>query len=314
MERSAWVWYYSPPLPDGARLQGAGCTLAIVKAVWEGPPARAAGQYAEALNGLRVPVVPFTYPLGGAQAGTEIAALTTALAGSKPRKIVLNPEDPWRGVDAATVGPYVAAVRAAVPGVPVWFSSVPTWADFPYEAWCAACDGSYPQCYPGYGDVLAAEAARNVTGKPVVPVAGNWAGAAPVADGTRLVTDTRVPVAGLSFWQAGANDAGGDPGFDYGAAAQVWGLSALADTGREQCRQRLWAWYGAKPSWEQGAPGQARWFTADFSSFGEPAICYGLLYEYGAAWCAPDGPLHMVQPELWPRVFGAGGLARVEGA
>lgn len=317
MERSAWVWNDVPPVPDYRRLRLAGCDLAIVKAVWEGPPARVADQYARAVGEAGgVPVAPFTYPLGGGQTAAEIAALVAAVRGAPlPPKIVLNPEDPWRGVDAGTVAPYVAAVRAALPGIPIWFSSVPSWADFPYEAWCAACDGSYPQCYPGYGDQLGAEAARNRTGKPVIPIAANWSGASPLQDGARLAGDRRVPGAGLSYWQAGSlrQDAAIDPGFDYAAAAQVWGLTIMQDNAQEQCRQILWAWFKAKPGWEQGDLGKARWFTADFSSFGEANPAYGLVYEYGAAWCAPGGPPHAIQPDLWPRVFGPGGLATVEG-
>lgn len=315
MERSAWVWNNAPPTPDPARLRLAGCGLAIVKAVWEGPPARVADQYAAAVATSPLPVAPFTYPLGGAAADSEIAALVAAVRAAKlPPKIVLNPEAPWRGADAGTVAPYVAAVRAALPGIPVWFSSVPSWADFPYEAWCAACDGSYPQCYPGYGDQLASEANRNRTGKPVIPIAANWYGSDPLQDGARLAVDRRVKIGGLSFWQAGSTRAGTsvDPGFNYGAAAAVWGLSIMADTTQEQCRQVLWTWFKSKPGWEQGDLGQARWFTADFSKYGEPSVCYGLVYEYGAAWCVPGGPPHAVQPGLWPEVFGPGGLAQVE--
>jgi hypothetical protein len=68
---------------------------------------------------------------------------------------------------------------------------------------------------------------------------------------------------------------------------------------RELARQKLWAWYTAKPEWERGLPGEARWFDADFADYGLPGVSYGLQYEHGAAFIAPDQSPHAIQPVLW---------------
>jgi hypothetical protein len=66
---------------------------------------------------------------------------------------VQSPENPWRSLaeaNAATAA-WLAALRPTLPsGTRLGFSAVPSWADFPYEAFASACDFALPQHYwPG---------------------------------------------------------------------------------------------------------------------------------------------------------------------
>ncbi len=87
-------------------------------------------------------------------------AVVKALAARDCQTIVLNPETEWRWQNSnanpwhslaeanAAAAAWVNDLRARLPHpVTIGFSSVPTWADFPYEGFVAACDFALPQHY-----------------------------------------------------------------------------------------------------------------------------------------------------------------------
>jgi GH25 family lysozyme M1 (1,4-beta-N-acetylmuramidase) len=113
-----------------------------------------------------------------------------------------------------------------------------------------------------------------------------------------------APWAEIAVWQytGGSPLAGFRQPVDLNRCASVEAFRALGLPGvsaQERARQALWAWYVAKPDWERGVKGLARWFSADFADYGIPGPAYGLVYEHGAAYIAADGVAHAIQPELW---------------
>lgn len=153
----------------------------------------------------------------------DIQAVVAALAHRDAPELALNPEMEWRVSSQANTfqslaqantaaAQWVAQLRAALPHpVRIAFSSCPTWADFPYEGFAAACDQAEPQHYwPASAflngeDEVMAHVRRAGTAKPCVPIltaCGEYPDAG-VVTLARSALATLPNLAGFSAWEAG---------------------------------------------------------------------------------------------------------------
>lgn len=160
----------------------------------------------------------YNWPTAADQAG-----IVAALAHRDAAEIALNPEAQWRVQSSANsfqslaeanaaAGTWVAQLRAMLPHpVRIAFSSCPTWADFPYEGFAAACDQAEPQHYwPASAfldgeDEMMAHVRRAGTAKPCVPIlsaSGQYSDAG-VMTLARSALGTLPGLAGFSAWEAG---------------------------------------------------------------------------------------------------------------
>jgi hypothetical protein len=160
MEKQAYIWNLPTDRAAHARrLVEGGCRHVRVKAggdggrlwqAWSDPSATQ--PYRDA--GLRVTPWFYTWPVQG-----DIDVVIAAMRAQPFDEYALNPEvewrwqnsneNPWNSLQQANDGAaaWLAKMEAALPGVRRAFSSVPSWLDFPYEAWCAGCDQAEPQHY-----------------------------------------------------------------------------------------------------------------------------------------------------------------------
>lgn len=236
-QRQAYAW--NLPEDDAGRralaatLAGIGCRALRVKAGGDGGmvwipgghfPAEAGPQWDDAWLAPFVAVglapTPWFYIWPGA---SDQLAVVAALAHRAAAALALNPEAEWRvqsnangfrslaEANSAAVA-WVAQLRAALPHpVRIAFSSVPTWADFPYEGFAAACDQAEPQHYwpasafaDGEDEVMA-HVRRAGTTKPCVAIlsaSGEYPDAAVVRLGEAALA-TLPTLAGFSAWEAG---------------------------------------------------------------------------------------------------------------
>lgn len=176
MLKHTFCWYL--PSTDEGRKDFAqtrlaeGCQEVSIKAFGDGGvrwlakfprPSWAAPQwdvsYLDDLAGLNVTF--WGYPLP--EVDSEFTAIVDVLRTHDSYEIILNPETEWRVSspknsfqNLAQANAYAAGWVARLKGllykefgaVPkISFSSVPTWADFPYEGFAQACDVAYPQHY-----------------------------------------------------------------------------------------------------------------------------------------------------------------------
>jgi hypothetical protein len=160
MERQAYLW--NLPLNREAharRLVEIGVKHVRVKAggdtgrlwaAWSEPAATR--PYRDA--GLRVTPWFYTWPVQ-----SDIEVVVRAMRAQAFDEYALNPEvewrwrnsneNPWNSFAEADAGArrWLAQMEAALPGVRRAFSGVPSWLDFPYQAWCEGCDQAEPQHY-----------------------------------------------------------------------------------------------------------------------------------------------------------------------
>lgn len=232
-ERSTYVWYYDGTAAKARQIADTGATIAYVKAagdrgiVWA--PGEPTGGFARPqwddaylapLTALGVACYPWVYNWPG-EADQEATA--RALARRPSPVVVLNPETEWRVQSAhspysslAAGNAYAAAwvrdLRARLPaGTRIGYSSVPSWADFPYEGYDAACDFAMPQHYwhahlmARGEDQIGAHLRRVGTARPCVAILTacreyDDAGVLQLAhDALRQYPD----LAGFSSWEAG---------------------------------------------------------------------------------------------------------------
>lgn len=256
--RQSYAW--DLPAADAARralaatLEGIGCRALRVKAggddggVWipgghipagAGPQWDAAWLAPFVAAGIEPTPWFYIWPTAADQAG-----IVAALAHRDAAEIALNPEAEWRVQSnansfrtladanlAATL--WVHQLRAALPHpVRIAFSSCPTWADFPYEGFAAACDQAEPQQYwPASAflnaeDEVMAHVRRAGTAKPCVPIlsaSGQYSDAGVVAL-ARSALLTLPGLAGFSAWEAG------NSAFQASAIQQAYALLPVEAT------------------------------------------------------------------------------------
>jgi hypothetical protein len=162
MDRGTYIWNLDPSSDarraHAKRLRGLGLTRVQVKAggddgrLWpEWVDPAATREYRE--EGLTVEPWFYTWP-------TEADRLVVKRAfDAQPfERYALNPEtewrtdsqeNPWNTVAQANEGAFewLLQMDLAMPSMERWFSSVPSWTGFPYEAWCQGCDLAQPQHY-----------------------------------------------------------------------------------------------------------------------------------------------------------------------
>jgi hypothetical protein len=247
MECSTYLWY----LPDDVRalakrLREGGCTHAVVKAGGDGGRVWAQwGAACDPLAAAGLEVVPFFYI--HPHDGREDEAIIQALRNRPAEIIMLNPESEWRGLSNRYATEWVHSLRERLVhefgrAPKIGFSSVPTWADFPYEGFSRACDLEHPQVYwrPHRADQVAASNRRAREGAVVVPIlpacqaedAGNdgmeWTDAALAELAQYCLTGLR-DLAGFSGWQSGATGPGGRARRDYAHKAMAAAYALLPE-------------------------------------------------------------------------------------
>jgi hypothetical protein len=333
MERSVYFWEagFDPglglALADVApRLAAIGATHAIVKVGVDGRDGPILWTRAGAgltvwddralrpLTDAGLTVIPFSYVTGGDQypVERELQAHLDLFRVRPYPLLILNPETEWRDhrdragsfvprrtneQAAAYVERLRQAFRDAGLAVPaIGFSSVPTWADFPYEGFSRACDGpAYPQLYwpPRIADQVAAHRRRAAAGKAVVPILPGvptgwdprdltWRAQDIVAQAQNALSGLDH-LAGLSAWVMRGD-------FDYEALRQAY---ALLPEG------------AARQSFE--APPQSQPAAWHFTDGGKDLWVVGAFLSY---WRANGGlPVFglPVSPELGPPFAGAVG-------
>jgi hypothetical protein len=241
-ERSMYIWNMprnaSARLALRATLIATGCETIWVKAggddgyAWTptqpSPPAWLRPQWSDAWLDDFAPLatLPWFYIW---PRETEYNAVALALRSRMADTLALNPETEWRV--QSSVNPY-RNLAEANRGAEAWvdklrrrlreefgrefrigFSGVPSWTDFPYEGFDAACDFSHPQHYwPAHlmarnEDQIRAHLRRVGKAKPCVPiltVAREYGD-----EGAYALAETAVrdypDLAGFSGWVAGEN-------------------------------------------------------------------------------------------------------------
>jgi hypothetical protein len=173
-------------------------------------------------KGIRV--TPWFYVWPGS---ADKDAITRALTHRWSDEIALNAEsewrvqsseNPWRSLDEANAAAlaWVTNLRTLIgPPVKIAFSAVPTWADFPYEGFAAACDQAEPQHYwprdllAGGKDQVEAHIHRAGAALPCVPIltcSREYEDSVVVALAVEAVEDyiaARDTIDGLSTWECG---------------------------------------------------------------------------------------------------------------
>lgn len=244
-EKSVYVWNYRGGDAKAEQIRATGATLAWVKAggdqgvVWipgGGRPSWALPQwddtYLAPLTSRGIAAYPWFYNWPGEE---DKGAVVRALEHRWSDAIALNPETEWRV--QSRYSPYatlaqgneyafawVMSLRERIEDrfrkVPrIWFSSVPSWGDFPYEGFHNACDGAHPQHYwhdnlmPNDGetgaergeDQVEAHLRRVGKAKPCVPIltACREYDDAGVLDLARGALGDYPDLAGFSSWEAG---------------------------------------------------------------------------------------------------------------
>jgi hypothetical protein len=226
-EKQAYIWNLPTDRAAHARrLVEGGCRHVRVKAggdggrlwqAWSDPSATQ--PYRDA--GLRVTPWFYSLPVQG-----DIDVVIAAMRAQPFDEYALNPEvewrwqnsneNPWNSLQQANDGAadWLAKMEAALPGVRRAFSSVPSWLDFPYEAWCAGCDQAEPQHY------WPAALLANYQGQDLDQVGyhyarggGNGMFCVPILTASREYDDAGVlalarsallfPIQGFSSWEAG---------------------------------------------------------------------------------------------------------------
>lgn len=234
-ERSVYFWYYRGDREaKAAEVAAIGATLAWVKAggdrgvVWT--PGEPTGGFAipqwddrhlAPLMAGGVECRPWFYNWPGEE---DKGAVLRALAHRWSDAIALNPETEWRvqsphspynslaaanDYARAWVDDLRAQIAARFGRVPaIWFSSCPSWADFPYEGFAAACAGGHPQHY--WHDELMARGENQVEAHfrraPHSPCVALLTACREYDDAgvLRLAESAqRHPIAGFSAWEAG---------------------------------------------------------------------------------------------------------------
>lgn len=231
-ERSTYVWN-APSTQAGrralaARLVETGCTRVWLKAggdngyIWTptqpNPPSWLQPQWQESWIADFAPleVLPWMYNWPGE---ADKTAVLRALAHRAAPVLALNPETEWRVHSQHS--PYntlaegnryaeawVRSLRAQLPqGTRVGFSGVPSWADFPYEGFAAACDFGHPQHYwPAellQGEDQVEAHYRRAPGCPCIPIL-TACGEYDDAGVLRLAASAMLhPIEGFSSWEAG---------------------------------------------------------------------------------------------------------------
>jgi hypothetical protein len=159
VEKQTYLWYVPrDAAAHVSRLVDIGVEHVRIKAggdtgrLWEQWANPAATQPYRAA-GLRVTPWFYTWPVQ-----SDIDVVIRAMRAQPFDEYALNPEtewrtqsreNPWRTLADANAGAaaWLARMEAALPGVRRAFSGVPSWLDFPYEAWCAGCHQAEPQHY-----------------------------------------------------------------------------------------------------------------------------------------------------------------------
>lgn len=220
-ERSTYAWNLPANCgPLAAKLAAGGCTRIWVKAGVDNPGIRTVWPQwtdgrceAFAAVGIEVCAWHYIYPESPA---VQWDTIVRSLQARPSRDIALNAEVEWDNVSTSDVTAWVNGLRAAlvVAGIKterIGFSSVPSWDGgkgsiyhhFPYEAFCAACDFSMPQCYWSAPNEAEYERQRNTSGKPIIPIltaCGEYDDAGLLAI-ARLTLDTLPAAAGFSSWE-----------------------------------------------------------------------------------------------------------------
>lgn len=235
--RDTWVWYLPVNMEAHATaLQQSGCTRALVKAGGDG--GRVWSQYglpSAAYNNYAIADVPWLYATPDE---IEWAAAVGALRRKWSDELILNPEIEWWGKSReftlAWLDGLRRAIRAAHGRAPlIGWSSVPTWQQFPYEAWSEGCDGTeQPQVYWRLSRANQVQASNNrarrgATIVPILPACQSedsggdgmsWTDGALAGLVTAINTGLRDQ-RGYSGWQSGATGTGGQARGDYAHAA-----------------------------------------------------------------------------------------------
>lgn len=230
MERSTYFWYYDGTDTKAQQVADTGATIAYIKAggdrgvAWI-PGAPTGGfarpqwdaDYLLPLTDRQITCYPWFYnwPV---EADKEV--VMRALAHHSSPVVVLNPETEWRvqsphspyqtlAEGNAYAEAWVRDLRFRLPaGTRIGCAPVPSWADLPYEGFCAACDFSQPQHY--WHDELMAGGENQVEAHfrrapqtPCTPILTacreyNDAGVLRLAESALL-----HPIKGFSSWEAG---------------------------------------------------------------------------------------------------------------
>jgi hypothetical protein len=235
MEKSCYIWTYDGSHAKAAEIAATGATVAWLKAGGDGgitwipdpTPERWENEqwddaYLAPLTSRGIECRPWFYNhLGDA----DKESVLTALAHRWSDDIALNPEVEWRVQHAESpytnltagnsfawtwVTDLIGRCLERFNKAPrIWFSSCPSWGDFPYEGYAAACHGAHPQHY--WHDALMAR------GENQVEAHYRRAGAAlpcvPILTACREYDDAGVlalahsallhPIDGFSAWEAG---------------------------------------------------------------------------------------------------------------
>lgn len=249
MDKGAYIWNLYPSPTDrkthAIRLREIGCTRVQVKAggddgrLWESwTDPQATKEYRD--EGLIVNPWFYTWPTPGDQ-----MVVVRAMKAQPFTRYALNPEtewrtdhqfNPWNTVAQANEGAalWLQQLDRLLPSVERWFSSVPSWIGFPYEAWCQGCDLAQPQHYwprnmlaDVYGkdyDEVGYHMLRGGIDLPCIPIitaCREYNDPAMIA--LAQVAFNEYPmIDGFSFWEAG------NGAFQYDAARAC--LALLPDT------------------------------------------------------------------------------------
>lgn len=234
LEQSVYFWYFDGSVAQAARVAATGAGLAWLKAggdrgiVWiPGAPTGGFARpqwddaYLEPLTSRGVEGRPWFYNW---PAEADKGAVERALAHRWSDAIVLNPETEWRVqspespyTNLAKANEYAAAwvndlrarlVRLFGRAPAIGFSSVPSWADFPYEGFAAACAFAHPQHY--WHDAMMARGENQVEAHyrrtpleacvPILTACREYDDAGVLALARSALLH---PIAGLSAWEAG---------------------------------------------------------------------------------------------------------------
>lgn len=262
IERSAYVWNYDGTAGKAQQIADTGASVAWVKAggdqgvAWipgVPRPAWALPQWDDAylapLTTRGIAAYPWFYNWPGE--GDKTAVLR-ALAHRAAPVLALNPETEWRV--HSQHAPYntlaegnryaeawVRSLRAQLPqGTRVGFSGVPSWVDFPYEGFAAACDFGHVQHYwPAellQGEDQVEAHYRRAPGCPCIPILTacreyDDAGVLGLA-----VSALMHPIQGFSAWEAG------NAAYQADAMRQAYALLPVEHVVRvESPFLRMWA-------------------------------------------------------------------------